>query len=300
MAAGTAAMVGGAALLGAASGAMGQKKSGGGSQQSWMELDPIGDQELRAQDISQDSLEKLYNLVGAGPGQESVVNAQGANSQLAEMLKQYAQGGFLPTEGDFNTANKFASQAFQGQQTALNQQFADQQTEAKRLAAQLNRPVNDPIIQAKLAQQQMQAQQQLSANQSSYATQFAQNLPSQRLGFQQDLASLQSNLATQAMANRQAILSMGSQIQAQGQNFRLNTAQRFGTSSSNESSGGGLGGAISGAMAMGSMGLDAARAFGVGQNTKNTAPSPAPAATPYYGTPTFGTNTGFNGSGMWR
>ena len=186
---------------------------------------------------------QLSSMADQGPGQVDVGNALTANRSLADMLKQYAQGGFLPSESDWGTANKFAQQAFQGQQVGLQQQFQGQQQRASQLAAQLGRPVNDPIIQARLSQELMQGQERLGAAQGSYASQYAQQLPQQRLGYTAQLADVQNSLASQAMSNRQALLSLGSQVQGAERSFRLNTGTRWGES------GGGLKGAITGGLA---------------------------------------------------
>ena len=201
---------------------------------------------------------QLGNFVNAGPGQADVANAYGSSQSLANMLKQYANGGFLPGEQDFATANKFAGQVFQPQQVAMQQQFGQQKQRAAQLAAQMGRPVNDPIIQAKLSQEFMQGQERLQASQGSFASQFAQSLPMQRLGFTSQLADVQNSLASQAMANRQALLSLGSQIQGAERNFRLNSAERYGS----QSSGGGFKGALTGAMAGASAGMGIANLFG--------------------------------------
>lgn len=251
-------VMGGAALAGGIAGAKGQKKTS--TQTSGMNLAPESALEALGGQVSQEQLQGLRQLLGAGPGEQDVAAGTSAGRDLASMLQQYAQGGFMPGEADMQAAQKFAGGAFAGQQAALSQQFQDQQTEARRMAAQLNRPINDPILQAKLAQSQMRQQQLLEGEKTSMATQFAQQLPGQRLGFAQQRAELLGGLASQALANRSNLLSLGSQLQAQGQNFRMQTAERYGTST--EKSGGGLMGALSGAIGGASLGSGAANLFG--------------------------------------
>lgn len=251
-------VMGGAALAGGIAGAKGQKKTS--TQTSGMNLAPESALEALGGQVSQEQLQGLRQLLGAGPGEQDVAAGTSAGRDLASMLQQYAQGGFMPGESDIQAAQKFAGGAFAGQQAALSQQFQDQQTEARRMAAQLNRPINDPILQAKLAQSQMRQQQLLEGEKTSLATQFAQQLPGQRLGFAQQRAELLGGLASQALANRSNLLSLGSQLQAQGQNFRMNTAERYGTSTSKE--GGGLMGALSGAIGGASLGAGTEKLFG--------------------------------------
>lgn len=214
------------------------------STKSGINLAPISANEDMANRSIGQTFGQLSGLVGAGPGGEAVSGAASANASLSEMLKKYAAGGFLPGEQDMATANQFASQAFNPQAIALKQQFVGQQQRAAQLAAQLGRPVNDPIIQAKLSQEYMQGQERLGAQQGAYASQMALQLPAQRLGYTSQLANVQNSLASQAMANRQALLSLGSQVQGAERDWRLQTGTRFGE----QSSGGGLKGAITGAI----------------------------------------------------
>ena len=222
---------------GAIAGSMPDKSKGGIDAGSATAL------ENQASQVIGTNLSQLQNFVGAGAGQNEVAGGLAASNNLASMLEQYAKGGFLPGEQDFATANKFASQAFQPQQIALQQNFQSQQQRAAQLAAQLGRPVNDPIIQAKLSQEYMQGQERLGAAQGAYASEFALQLPQQRLGYTSQLADVKNSLASQAMANRQALLALGSQVQGQERQFRLQTGTQW------QESGGGLKGAITGGIA---------------------------------------------------
>lgn len=179
-----------------------------------------------------DSYGQLGQMVGAGPGQQDVTAALGSTRDLASMLQSFAKGGFLPGQEDITTAQNFAQQMFAPQQTALQQSFQDQQTQANRMAAQMGRGANDPILAAKLAQEQTRQQGMLSAQQGAFAADFGMQLPGQRLGFQEQLANVRSGLATQAMQNRQSLFSMGQQAQQAERNWRLNTASRTNTQTS--------------------------------------------------------------------
>lgn len=202
----------------------------------------------------------LQGLVGAGAGVNDVAAGAQGQRDLAAMLRQYAAGGFMPGQQDIATAQQFAQTQYQPQQVALQQQQQQEQLKANQLAAQLGRPVNDPIIQAKLAQERAQSQERLRAAQGAFASQFALNLPQQRLGYTAQLADVQSSLASQAMQNRQALLSLGSQLRGQEQQFRLGTTSRTATTSS----GGGMAGAISGGLAGLGAGMSVANMFGGG------------------------------------
>jgi len=125
---------------------------------------------------------------------------------------------------------------------AMQQAFQQQNLRANQLAAQLGRPANDPIIQARLAQEQMQGAERLGAAQSAYASEYAQQLPQQRLGYTAQLTDVRNSLASQAMANRQALLGLGQSLQAGERNWRLNTGTQW--SQGQSESGGGLKGAL--------------------------------------------------------
>jgi len=241
------------ALIGAGLGAVAGSQKDKTDQTSSVNVAPASQQELAATAGIGRDYAGMQGLVNMGPGQQDVANAIGSQRGLADMLSQYAKGGFLPSEADVSTANKFAATQFDPQRIALQQQFQGQQQRAAQLASQLGRPVNDPIIQARLSQEHSQSQERLMGSQGAFASQMAQQMPMQRLGFTSQLADVQSNLASQAMANRQALLGLGSQIQGAERNWRLGTASR----TNSQESGGGFKGALTGALggAAGFMGL---------------------------------------------
>lgn len=189
------------------------------------------------------NLSSLQNYTNLGPGASDVTAGVNSQRSLADMLQSYSKGGFLPGQEDFATANQFASSAFAPQQTAINQQFTEQQQRTAQLAAQLGRPVNDPILQAKLSQERAQAQERLGASQSAFVSDFAQKLPQQRLGYMGQLADVRQGLASQAMQNRQALIGIGSNLQQMDNQFRL------GSAGVSMQQGGGLQGAIAGGFA---------------------------------------------------
>lgn len=238
------------AALGALAGSQRQ-----GSTSS-VQLAPPSASELAGEQAITANLPILQQLINAGAGQQDITSALGASRGLGDLLSQYAQGGFLPGESDFATARQFATSAFAPQQVALNQQFEEEKQRAAQLAAQLGRPVNDPIIQAKLSQERMRSQERLGAAQSSFVSEFAQSLPQQRLQYTGQLADVRNQLASQAMANRQALIGIGSQLQQAGQQFRAGTATRT------QESGGGLLGGLTGALGGASAGFGLRKLLG--------------------------------------
>lgn len=172
------------------------------------------------------------NLVNAGANQQDVTQAAGSQRSLADLLQQYASGGYQPTQQDVTQAGTLADQL-------LAPSFRQQGIQADRLAAQLGRPVNDPIIQAKL--RQGEAEQR-----GTFIAQQAQAMPLQRLGFASQLSDVRNSLASQAMANRQAILGIGGQILGQEQGMQVQGASRDFIQNSMQNSGGGFKGAFNG------------------------------------------------------
>ena len=247
------AITAGMGLLGGLAGAQGNNSS----QTSRVQLAPESELEKYGGQLSLDKLKELEKLMGQGPGAQDVQSGLTSQRDLASMLSQFAQGGFMPGQQDIAQSNTLAQQLFQGQQVGLNQAFDTQRQQASRNAARMGRSGIDPVLQNQLMQGQARQQTQLNADIGSYATQFAQSMPQQRLGFAQQLAQVNSGLATQAMANRQALLGLGSQLRGQEQNFRSGTATR----TVEQSGGGGFGGFLSGALGGAATGLLAGKAF---------------------------------------
>jgi hypothetical protein len=201
------------AVLGAIQGMQGNDQSGNTNRTAG----PAGASGIAAGQAVTANIGNLQNLVNAGPGQESQINSNVANAQLADMFKRYSQqGGNLPTAEDNATGQQFAQQQFAPQQVAQDQQFMQEQQRAKQLAVQMGRPANDPIIQARLSQERMQSQERLGATQGAFASQFAMQQPQQRLDYAGQLAQLHGGLASQAMQNRQALIGLRLSIARSG------------------------------------------------------------------------------------
>ncbi len=215
----------------------------------------------------------LQKLIGQGPG----ANEVGANTQFQNQYANQLQGLMNNIANPNQQANfATAQQYFAPQQTALNQQFQQQGIESDRLAARLGRAGNDPILRNKLAQEQTRQQTMLNSQIGSFGQQLPQFQAEQIMGVGNALSNLRGGLATQAMNNRSTLLGMGQQLGAAERQYRLQTAQRTGsqTSQTNESKGGGAGQQLAGAIgglgqfagpisgALGSLGGGAAAAGG--------------------------------------
>lgn len=252
--------MGGMSALSGVAGAMGSNKS----STSGINLSPASALQNQLGGSIQNDYNSLSSYINAGPGLSDVQGGYDSQKELAELLRQYSEGGYNPNGNDINTANSQASNLFRGQQVGLDQAFEQQSIDANRQAALMGRAGNDPILAAKLAQEKTRQQAQLSANQGSLAQQLAMNAPQQRLGYATDRTNIMSGLASQAMANRQALLSMGSNMQANERNYQLATSNKWG----NESSGGGLGGMLTGAISGFGAGASAVNSFS-GANLNN-------------------------------
>lgn len=249
----------GGAILGGVAGY--QKDVVTQNSSSGVNLKPISGLEASANSGMGIDYNLLRQLVGAGPGQSDVSSSLGASRDLAAMLKAYSlEGGADPTSGDISRAGSLADMLFKSQRVQMEQGFGDQLTQANRQAALMGRGVNDPILKAKLATEQTRQAAVLNAQQGGWATQYAMQQPLQRLGFATDRANVLGGLASQAMANRQALLSMGSNIQANERNWRLSTSDKW--SNGEQASGGGLKGAITGGLAGMSTGMSAMGGMG--------------------------------------
>lgn len=243
----------GGALLGGIAGSQGRDKS----ETTTRNLAAASKEETAAGQTAYDNLNQLQDLVNAGPGQEQVANGLSAQNQLAAMLQQYMQSGGVPTQAQTGQANQYAQQAFQGQQNSLNNTFEDQRIASSRNSARMGRSSIDPVLQNKLLQEQSRQQGQLAADQGSFASQYAQQIGQNQLGYANQFAQVQSGLASQAMANRQALLGLGSQLRDSDRNFRAGTA----TTTTSQAGGGGLAGAITGIIGGAGAGMGAASSF---------------------------------------
>jgi len=231
-----------------------QKKN----QSESRDLGTASELETRSGQVSLDSLNQLQEMIARGPGAQDVQAGADSQRDLARLIKELQGNGGMPNDQDTARAGDFADRAFAGQRNSLTNTFEDQRVQASRAQARTGRGSFDPILQNKLAQEQTRQSGQLAANQGSFAAQYAQQLPNQRLQLAQQFAGVQSGLASQAMSNRQALLGLGQQLRSGDQNFRA------GTATTTQSSGGGFQGFLTGALGGGAMGMNAMNAFGGG------------------------------------
>lgn len=255
----TVGLIGGGALVGGLAGSMKDKSTQ--NYTSGLNMAPASSLETQGQNLTSSSLGQLESLVNAGAGTSDVSAGSAATRDFAEMLRRYAQqGGNLPNQADIDSSNGLANRLFGAQRVAMTQAFDDQTTAANRQAALMGRSMNDPILRAKLAQEQTRQSTMLDAQQGAWAQQFALQQPMQRLGFMGQRADALQGLASQALANRQALAAMGSGVLQNERNFRATTAERY--SNGTTESGGGLKGALTGGLA--GAGTAASLATGIG------------------------------------
>ncbi len=233
-------IAGGMGLLGAIAGAQGNRST----QNYRTELGPASALEEQSGKLLEEQLKQYQSFVNAGPGQQDITAGLNSQRSLADLLQSYSQGGYLPNQQQMSQANDFTRQLYGGQQYALNTRFQDAQTQASRMAARMGRSPLDPVLMNKMMTERTRQQGQLDADIGSASMQNAMNMPMQQLNFAQQYAQVNAGLASQAMANRQALLSMGSQLRNGEQSFRAGTAAR----SMEQVGGGGMAGGITGAL----------------------------------------------------
>ena len=172
------------------------------------------------------------------------------------MEKLIASGG-LPSKQQLGQAQNFAGQIFNPQQIALQQMFAEQLTKANQQAAIMGRSGDDPILKAKLAQQQTNSQLLLNAQQGALATQIGLQIPMNQFQFGQAQANTTLTAAQQALQNKMAMFNAANAIANQQAQMQANLIGATQTSSGTTTSGGGVGGAIAGGLAGLAGGLNA-------------------------------------------
>lgn len=246
-------------IIGGALGAIAGGQGDSSSQTYKKILAPESELEKQAGKVAGGQLSELEKLLGSQYGTQQDLS-QGAADQrgLNDLLRAFSQGGFLPNQQDFSQAQQYTNDVFAPQTQQLQDNFDQAKIFADREAVRMGRSANDPILRNKLLQEQTRQQNALNSQQTAFRSQFAQSIPLQRLQFAQQLAGVQGDLASRAMANRQALFSMGNQLRGQEQNFRLGSA----TTEASSQSGGGLSGALMGGLAGVGMGSSIASKMG--------------------------------------
>jgi hypothetical protein len=232
----------GAGILGIAGGIAGAQKdvssySGAQGNVSTVQADAPSADEQQARQISLDALTSLNNQLNS-------LNSSPVLQNLNQLMQEMGQA---PTQERIGQANQEASALFAPQQTMLNQAFTDQRRNMAQTAAAMGRSSSDPILAAKLAQEQVRQQQSLNSQQGAFAQQEAINMPGRQ--FQNQIGAL-SGLQNQAIQNRQAIYGLGSDFANTQMQYRLATATRTGRTDSygSQESGGGFKGFMTGLM----------------------------------------------------
>lgn len=156
-----------------------------------------------AQGVQQASqgMQNLQGIQYGGTNQALLNQGVGASQNLSSLLQQYSQNP-LASQQDIAASQQFAQQAMAPEAVQLQQAFQDQLSQARQQAALSGRNVNDPILRAKLAQEQTRQQTQLQARQTAMAAQIAQTLPGQRVSYAgQNLQQLLSTAGAQQQFN---------------------------------------------------------------------------------------------------
>jgi hypothetical protein len=234
--------VGVAAVAGGAAGQEKDKVSQSGSQANVSQVlaAPAGADEQKARGIQLDQIDQL----------QARLSSLESSSTLDNLDKLMAELGQAPSADRISQSNKYADQIYQPRQEQLNQSFQDQTRGFQARAALMGRSSVDPIMAARLAQEQVRQQSSLNAEKGSFAANEAVNAPARQ--FNNQMGALQG-LSNQAISNRQAVYSLGSDFANTQMNFRLATATRTGNSVQNNEqlSGGGFKGFMTGFMAGG-------------------------------------------------
>lgn len=170
----------------------------------------------------------IQDLVNAGPGAQQEQEYTQSGEDLSSLIQKYVQNNGMPTGSDTQNAQAFASNMFAPQQVGLQQSFLQQGYAANQNSALMGRAGNDPILQAKMRTSMMQQQSMLNAQQGAFGSQYAMNMPQQRIGLAGQRMSVLGGLASQAMANRQALVASGSSMYGQGLQSQEYTASHPG------------------------------------------------------------------------
>jgi len=251
-----AAIAGGLGLLGGAAGSEPDKQTSTIDVSERVIVDPESDEEKRFRAQVDAAFGQLTRGISGGAGAADVALGTQTQRDFAARLQRAATGQFTPEE--LARSKQFTEDIFAPQQAALDQQFIEEQQQTARLAAQLGRSQDDPVLRNLLFKSKLQQQGQLEAQKTAFRAQ----VPERELGFASQAAQLRSNLATQALANRQALLSLGSQLQGQERQFRLATGRQRREGTDITTSGGGMKGAISGFIGGLGAGAQLAGSFG--------------------------------------
>lgn len=214
-----------------------------------LNLAPESELEKQVKTASGSSFKELQDLIGQGAGQQDIEAALGSQRGLASLIEQLQASGGRPSQVQTQQAQSFAQDMFAPEEQAVRGGFAEQEQATSQLAARLGRQVNDPVLRAKLAQEQTRQLGQVGARRTAFAAEQAMNAPQRQLSLASTLADVRGGLASQALANRQTLFGLGQQALQAERQFRLGSASQTQTTSSSPgllSAIGGIGAAVGG------------------------------------------------------
>lgn len=169
---------------------------------------PATAEEKKARELQLNSMNDLETQLRKLESPEVMAN-------LEKLMKELGQA---PSATRIAEANQFAQDVYNPQRVALAQSQDQQRLQFANTAAQMGRSSADPILAAKLAQEQVRQQARLSSEQSAFAAQESINAPNRQ--FSNQLGGMM-NLSQLAMQNRGAVFSMGSEFANSLQSYRL-------------------------------------------------------------------------------
>lgn len=161
----------------------------------------------------------------AGFAQGPALQSTGAYNDLASLFQGMQQSGGQPTAEDIARGQSYAGNQFAQQRVNLQQSFDEQIRQANQRAALSGRGINDPILRAKLAQEQMRQGQQLDAAQSQFAGQYAERLPQERLRYAEGRVNALTSLDALLNQRQQQAFSNLTGLAGQQMGFGLNQQQ---------------------------------------------------------------------------
>lgn len=200
------------------------------------------------------SLNSFAQMTAAGANIGDVTAGAQSQRDLGALLKQYQGSGMY----DMAAGKTLSNEVFGQQRQALQMAFQDQMAQANKAASLAGRSTNDPILRARLAQEQMRQQMQLNQGQAQATLDFARQSVTDQIGLAGQRASVLGNLGNQAMANQSTLFGMSQNALASERQISWQQQQFDATK------GGGWMGALSGAMAGAGAGLSMAQGMGGG------------------------------------
>lgn len=233
----------GGALLGGIAGAQGQQAT----QRRTIGPESGLSKYIR-NDIFQPQLGQLESFADVFGLQDVQAGRQG-QLDLAQMLQGLSESGGLPTAQDIQTARGSASNLLAGERASLQNSLSRAQEQSNRQAVQMGRSTNDPILQAQLRRQGIEAEREIAGRETALTQQIGSSLPFQRLQFQQQRAGVLQGIGSQASTMRSNLLNLGTNIQ------NMENAIRLGQQTTSFSQGGGMQGALTGALGGAGAGL---------------------------------------------